>query len=105
MPRAVRSSLITLLYRSAISRAGTPSLSAWTVIGVPCSSVPETISTLLPAILWYRLNMSHGKAKPETWPMCRGPLAYGQAGAARMCFGLADDMVKAYGLWRDRRLL
>ena len=59
----------------------TPSLSAWTWIGVPCSSVPDTISTLLPAIRWYRLNMSLGIAKPETCPMCRGPLAYGQAGA------------------------
>ena len=46
--------------------AVTPSRSAWTWIGVPCSSVPETISTLLPAIRWYRLNMSLGMAKPET---------------------------------------
>ena len=47
-------------------QADTPSASAWTWIGVPCSSVPLTISTLLPAIRWYRLNMSHGRAKPET---------------------------------------
>jgi hypothetical protein len=30
-------------------------------------------------------------------------LAYGQAGAVKMCLGLAGDMVKAYGLWRGRR--
>ena len=66
---------MTPLYRSASSLAVTPSLSACTWIGVPCSSVPETISTLLPAIRWYRLNMSLGSPKPETWPMCRGPLA------------------------------
>ena len=103
MPRLARSLPMTPLYRSTISRAVTPSLSAWTLIGVPCSSVPETISTLLPAIRWYRLNMSLGMAKPETCPMCRGPLAYGQAAAVRMCFGLAGDMVKAYGQWRGRR--
>ena len=31
--------------------------------------------TRFPAIRWYRLNMSQGSAKPETWPMWRGPLA------------------------------
>ena len=61
-----------------------PSSSGWTWIGVPCSSVPLTISTRFPAIRWYRLNMSEGRPKPETWPMWRGPLAYGQAGAVRM---------------------
>ena len=84
MPRPTRSSTITRLYRSASSRAVTPSASACTWIGVPCSSVPLTISTLSPAIRWYRLNMSQGSPKPETCPMWRGPLAYGQAGAARM---------------------
>ena len=75
MSRPVRSSAITWLYRSASSRGVVPSLSAWTWIGVPCSSVPLTISTRFPAIRWYRLNMSQGSAKPETWPMWRGPLA------------------------------
>src|SRR6187399_2193749 len=28
--------------------------------------------------------MSAGMPKPDTWPMCRGPLAYGQATAVRM---------------------
>ena len=60
---------MTRLYRSASSRAVTPSASACTWIGVPCSSVPLTISTLLPAIRWYRLNMSQGSPKPETCPM------------------------------------
>ena len=69
MSRPNRSSPITRLYRSTSSRGEVFSLSAWTWIGVPCSSVPLTISTLLPAIRWYRLNMSHGRAKPETWPM------------------------------------
>ncbi len=72
---------MTRLYRSASSRGVTPSLSAWTRIGVPCSSVPLTISTLLPAMRMYRLNTSEGTPKPETWPMWRGPLAYGHATA------------------------
>jgi hypothetical protein len=46
--------------------------------------VPLTMSTLSPDILWYLLNMSQGSPKPETCPMCLGPLAYGHAGAARM---------------------
>src|SRR5699024_4042344 len=32
----------------------------------------------------YRLNTSEGTPKPATWPMWRGPLAYGQATAERM---------------------
>ena len=84
MSRPSRSSAITRLYRSASSRAVTPAASAWTWIGVPCSSVPLTISTWLPAIRWYRLNMSAGRPNPDTCPMWRGPLAYGQAGAVRM---------------------
>ena len=43
---------MTRLYRSASSFALTPSWSAWTRIGVPCSSVPDTISTSLPTIRW-----------------------------------------------------
>ena len=38
------------LFLSARSRAVTPSLSAATRIGVPCSSVPLTMSTSWPAI-------------------------------------------------------
>ncbi len=65
-PSAARSSTITRLYRSASSRADTPSFSACTRIGVPCSSVPETMSTSCPAIRMYRLNTSEGTPKPET---------------------------------------
>src|ERR1700678_2872080 len=83
MPSPARSSAMPRLSRSASGLAVTPSASACTWIGVPCSSVPLTISTRFPAIRWYRLNMSHGRPKPETCPMCRGPFAYGQAGAAR----------------------
>src|SRR5680860_1357981 len=32
----------------------------------------------------YRLKTSDGTPNPATWPMCRGPLAYGQATAERM---------------------
>src|SRR5690625_4314690 len=32
----------------------------------------------------YRLNTSEGTPKPATWPMWRGPFAYGQATAERM---------------------
>ena len=38
------------LFLSASSRAVVPSLSACTRIGVPCSSVPLTMSTSWPAI-------------------------------------------------------
>ena len=38
------------LLRSASSRAVMPSESASTRIGVPCSSVPETMSTSFPAM-------------------------------------------------------
>ena len=41
---------MTRLLSSASSRAVFPSLSAVTRIGVPCSSVPETMSTSWPAI-------------------------------------------------------
>ena len=74
---------MTALFLSASSRAGTPSWSAATRIGVPCSSVPETISTSWPAIRMYLLKTSEGTPKPATWPMWRGPLAYGQATADR----------------------
>ena len=50
---------------------------------MPCSSVPDTISTSWPAIRMYRLKTSEGTPKPATWPMWRGPLAYGQATADR----------------------
>src|SRR5688572_8166145 len=70
-----------------------PSASACTWIGVPCSSVPLTIRTWWPAIRMYRLNTSEGTPKPDTWPMCRGPLAYGHATAVRMW----RDMRPAYG--------
>src|SRR5689334_16919991 len=67
--------------RSASSCALTPSSSAAMRIGVPCSSVPETISTSCPVIRMYRLYTSEGTPKPATWPMWRGPFAYGHATA------------------------
>src|SRR6478752_7609124 len=74
---------MTALFLSARSFAETPSLSAATRIGVPCSSVPETMRTSCPAIRMYRLKTSEGTPKPATWPMWRGPFAYGQATADR----------------------
>ncbi len=74
---------MTVLFLSARSFAETPGLSAATRIGVPCSSVPETMSTSCPAIRMYLLNTSEGTPNPATWPMWRGPLAYGQATADR----------------------
>ncbi len=71
------------LFLSARSFGITPCSSAATRIGVPCSSVPETIRTSWPAIRMYLLNTSEGTPKPATWPMWRGPLAYGQATADR----------------------
>src|SRR5712664_138850 len=54
-------------------------------MGVPCSSVPLAISTFDPRNRSNRASTSAGTAKPTTWPMCRGPLAYGQAGAIKTC--------------------
>ena len=68
---------------SASSWGVTPASSAAIRIGVPCSSEPETMSTSWPAIRMYRLKTSEGTPKPATWPMWRGPLAYGQATADR----------------------
>ena len=65
-PRPCRSSAITRLYLSAVSRVLSPSRSAWTRIGVPCSSVPETISTSWPLIRMYREKTSEGTPNPET---------------------------------------
>src|SRR5699024_7600028 len=79
------------LLRSARSRALMPSLSASTRIGVPCSSVPETMSTSCPAIRMYREKTSEGTPKPATWPMWRGPLAYGQATADRTVLIAVDS--------------
>ena len=39
------------------------------------STVPEIISTSLPAIRWYREKTSDGTANPDTCPMWRGPFA------------------------------
>ncbi len=43
---------MTWWYLSAVWRGVRPSLSACTWIAVPCSSVPETMSTFLPVIRW-----------------------------------------------------
>src|SRR3954469_14188438 len=87
MPMLRRSVRMSSLLASASSRGDTPARSADTITGVPCSSVPLTISTSLPFKRWYRAKTSAGTANPATWPMCRGPLAYGQAGATRIfCF-------------------
>src|SRR5205823_6668731 len=83
MPRRRRSSTISALLRSANSRGGIPCLSASYVIGVPCSSVPLAMSTREPRSRSKRARTSAGTAKPATWPMCRGPFAYGHAGAMR----------------------
>src|SRR4051812_25417895 len=74
---------MTALYLSTSSCGLSPSSSARTRIGVPCSSVPETMRTSCPAIRMYLLKTSEGTPKPATWPMWRGPLVYGQATADR----------------------
>ena len=48
IPRLRRSIRMSSLLRSASSRGDTPVLSAETMTGVPCSSVPLTIRTSLP---------------------------------------------------------
>src|SRR5438045_1841390 len=83
IPSLTRSSTIAALLRSTNSRGGIPCLSASYVIGVPCSSVPLAISTREPRRRSNRASTSAGTAKPTTWPMCRGPFAYGHAGAIR----------------------
>ena len=52
IPRSRRSSRMSALYRSAASRGERPSLSAVTMTGVPCSSVPDTMRTSLPRRRW-----------------------------------------------------
>src|SRR5712691_11419097 len=94
MPRRRRSSTISALLRSANSRGGIPCLSASYVIGVPCSSVPLAMRTREPRSRSKRASTSAGTAKPATWPMWRGPLAYGQAGATRTVLGTGDDKGK-----------
>lgn len=37
--------------------------------GVPCSSVPETMSTSWPAIRMYREKTSEGTPNPAMWPI------------------------------------
>src|SRR5690242_12477372 len=68
------------------------------MIGVPCSSVPLTIRTLLPFSRWYLANTSEGTPNPATWPMWRGPLAYGHATATRICSGIGRHHTSV--LWR-----
>src|SRR5206468_1599773 len=96
IPSLTRSSTIAALLRSTNSRGGIPCLSASYVIGVPCSSVPLAISTREPRRRSKRASTSAGTAKPTTWPMCRGPFAYGHAGAMRtvLLSGTGDDKGK-----------
>ena len=54
------------LLRSASSLGVSPSASAATVMGVPCSSVPDTISTSWPAMRAQRAQMSDGTPNPAT---------------------------------------
>src|SRR5579864_3143585 len=41
------------------------------------------MSTRAPRSRQKRARTSAGTARPATWPLCRGPLAYGHAGAIR----------------------
>src|SRR4051795_1355404 len=103
MPRLRRSSRMNSLLRSASSRGDTPSRSAVTITGVPCSSVPLTIRTSSPFKRWYRAKMSAGTANPTTCPRCLRPDAYGQAGATRtfLFAGLLDMNVLRLGEGHD----
>src|SRR5579859_2920138 len=83
MPSRTKSSTMTALLRSANARGSMPCLSASYVMGVPCSSVPLAINTREPRSRSKRASTSAGTANPATWPMCRGPLAYGHAVAIR----------------------
>src|SRR6266508_1967740 len=94
MPSRTRSSTISRLLRSTNSRGGMPFLSASYVIGVPCSSVPLAINTREPRSRSKRARTSAGTAKPTTWPMCRGPFAYGHAGAINTVLGTGDHKGK-----------
>ena len=52
-----------------------PFFSAVIVIGVPCSSLPDTIKTSLPIILWYLPKISPGSNAPARVPKCKEPFA------------------------------
>ena len=69
----------------------TPSASARTVIGVPCTSLPDTINTLLPITLWYLAKISAGRYAPPICPKCLEPLAYGQATETKMFFDIHKE--------------
>src|SRR5437870_3433954 len=62
----------------------TPSCSARTIVGVPCMSLPPTMSTSSPFIRWYRAKMSAGMNVETAWPRCRGPDVYGHAAQTRI---------------------
>ena len=52
--------------------------------GRPCgSSVPDTMSTRLPAIRWQRAKTPDATPEPDLCPMCRAPFLYAQATAVR----------------------
>src|SRR3989442_2002279 len=71
-------------YRSAMTFGETPSCSARTIVGVPCMSLPPTMSTSSPFIRWYRAKMSAGMNVETAWPRCRGPDVYGHATQTRI---------------------
>src|SRR2546428_760827 len=58
--------------------------SARTIVGVPCMSLPPTMSTSSPFIRWYRAKMSAGMNVETAWPRCRGPDVYGHATQTRI---------------------
>ncbi len=74
---------------------------------MPCSSVPETMSTSCPAIRMNLLKTSEGTPKPATWPMWRGPLVYGQATADRTWLMRSNPRCvpepAAHEIWRRPR--
>src|SRR5215212_6045194 len=47
------------------------------------SSVPDTMSTRLPAIRWQRAKTPDATPEPDLCPMCRAPFLYAQATAVR----------------------
>ena len=77
IPKSLKSLENETWQSSTISFGLLFSCNAFTSVGVPWQSVPDTNITLSPLSLWYLAITSPGKLL-AAWPICNSPLAKGQ---------------------------